>query len=72
MEHGLISNIVPPLPLVSRVILASIHSRTYEITVPWNSGSLEIPRNAVSVFPKIDDIPDGFICKRTETFIEGE
>ena len=72
MEHGLISNILPPLPLVDRVILANIHSRTYEITVPWNSGCVEIPKNAVSVFPKIDTIPDGFICKITETFIGGE
>ena len=72
MEHGPISNILPPLPLFNRVILANMHSRTYEITVPWNSGYLEIPRHAVSVFPKIDVISDVFICKRTETFIDGE
>ena len=72
MEHGPISNILPPLPLVNRLILANMHSRTYEITVPWNSGCVKIPKNAVSVFPKIDVISDGFICKRTQTFIEGE
>ena len=73
MEHGPISNIIPPLPLVNRLILANMHSRTYEITVPWNSRSVKIPRHAVSFFPKIDnDIPDGFNFKRTETFIEGE
>ncbi len=73
MEHGPISNILSPLPLVNRLILANMHSRTYEITVPWNSGCVEIPKNAVSFFPKIDsNIPDGFICKRTQTLIEGE
>ena len=73
MEHGPISNILPPLPLVNRLILANMHSRTHEITGPWNSGCVEIPKNAISVFPKIDnDIPDGFVFKRTETFIEGE
>ena len=73
MEHGPISNILPPLPLVNRLILANMHSRTYEITVPWNSGCVEIPKNAVSVFPKIDDISAGhFMTSRKNTVIEGE
>jgi len=72
MEHGPISNILPRLPLVNLVLLGHMHSRTYEKTVPDNLGYLEIPRHAGSIFPKIDVISDGFICKRTETFIEGE
>ena len=73
MEHGPISKILPRLPLVNLVILSHMHSRTYKKTVPWNSGCVLIPRQAVSFFPKIDNnILDDFVVKRTETLIEGE
>jgi len=73
MEHGPISNILPRLPLVNLALLANMHSRTYEITVPWNSGSVGIPKHADLVFPKINNnIYDGFVFKRTETYIEGD
>ena len=71
-EHCPISHVVSALPLVNLVILASINSRTYKITVPWNSGCIEIARIFKSVFPKIDNVSLDFVCKRVEAEIEGE
>ena len=71
-EHGQISNILLALPFFNQAILANVYSRTYEITVPWNSGCVRIPKKAASVFPKIDEISNDHICKSTKAIIEGE
>jgi len=48
-------------------------SRTYFITVPWNSQAIGLPqKRANKVFPKIDDISKDFVCKRIEATIENE
>ena len=53
--------------------MAAICSRTYNITVPWNSYAIGLPqKRAKNVFPKIDDISKDFVCKRIKTTIENE
>ena len=71
-EHGPITNILPAQTLVDQVTMSNINSRTYKVTVPWFSVSILSAIKALSVFPKIDDIADDFVCKRIETEIEGE
>ena len=71
-EHGPISNVLPAQMLVEQVKMSNINARTYKITVPWFSVSILRSINASTVFPKIDDISDEFVCKRIETQISGE
>ncbi len=72
-EHGHISNVLPGLHLVDQLSIASICTRTYEITVPWNVYAVNLPPiKEKNVFPKIDDITGDFVCKRIEATIENE
>ena len=73
-RHGLISSGLSGMPLETQVAVASVISRSYDVTVPWNVPFVAFPvKSAQNNFPKIDDISDDFICKRTEnTAIEGE
>ena len=73
-RHGLISSALSGMPLETQVAVASVINRSYEITVPWNVPFVPFPAEAArNKFPKIDDISDDFICKRTENAeIEGE
>ena len=69
-EHGHISNVLPGLHLVDQLAVAGICDRTYHITVSWNVSAIILhPKRQASVFPKINDIPDNFVCKRIETKI---
>ena len=70
-EHGLISNILSGLCLVDQVVLSSVCRRSYEITVPWNI-SIGFPTDVISVFPKLDEISNGLVCKRMKVIVEGE
>ena len=71
-EHGPISSVLPAQSLVEQVKMSNINARTYKITVPWFSVSILRTINVATVFPKIDDISDEFVCKRIETEISGE
>ena len=71
-EHGPITNILPAQTLVDQVTMSNINSRTYKVTVPWFSVSILSAIKAISVFPKIHDISEEFVCKRIETEIDGE
>ena len=72
-RHGLISSALSGMPLETKVAVASVISRSYDVTVPWNVPIVPFPVWAKNNFPKIDDISDDFICKRTENAaIEGE
>ncbi len=71
-EHGLISNVLVALGLVDIVRIANIFRRTHRVTVPWNSGTLVIPRDSPSKFPKIVIPSDEFVCRRIEANIDGE
>ena len=71
--HGLMSSALSGMPLEVQTAVASLIDRSYNITVPWNVPFVLFPANAKNHFPKIDDISDNFICKRTENaIIEGE
>ena len=54
-EHGLITNVLAGLTQVEMIMVANLLKRTYEITVPWNSWSVSIPRKFISSFPMIED-----------------
>jgi hypothetical protein len=69
-KHGLTSNILKGLELTNQLLFANICKRTYNMTVPWNI-AVEADKY-VSVFPMIDDITDDFICKVTQTTIQGK
>ena len=71
-EHGLISCILPALSLENQIAMSNVCLRTYQITVPWFSVSIPIMRPTESIFPKIDEITQEFVCKRIQTTIEGE
>ncbi len=72
-RHGLISSALSGMPLETKVAVASVISRSYDVTVPWNVPIVPFPVWPQNNFPKIDDISDDFICKRTENAaIEGE
>jgi hypothetical protein len=72
-RHGLISDALSAMPLEVQVAVASLINRSYDVTVPWNVPSVPFPVYAQNKFPKIDDISDDFIFKRTENAaIEGE
>ena len=61
-EHGLISNILPGFGLVDQLYISHINSRTYKVTVTWNSPLVELPLYEDSNFPYIDDVSDDFVC----------
>ena len=73
-HHGLISSALFTMPLDTQVTVAALISRSYDITVPWNVPIVPFPVKASQInFPKIDDISDDFIFKRTKNaIIEGE
>ena len=72
-RHGLISSALSGMPLETQTAVSSVISRSYDITVLWNVPFVPFPVNAQNKFPKIDDISDDFIFKRTENvIIEGE
>ena len=71
-EHGLVSNILPGLVLSDQLLIANLNSRTYGVTVPWYSTCIQMPSQAVSIFPKIDQISDDFVFKRTDATIDNE
>ena len=72
-RHGLISSALPRMPLETQVTVSSVINRSYDVTVPWNLPIVPFPVTAQNNFPKIDDISNDFICKRTENaIIEGE
>ena len=72
-EHGLISNVLPGLDLTGITILSTLCRRTYKITVPHNTPIIELVRQFPDkiVFPKIDDLTEGFICKSAVAEIDG-
>jgi len=71
--HGLMSSALSGMPLEVKTAVASLISRSYNITVPWNVPSVPFPANAQNNFLKIDDISDDFFCTRTKNaVIEGE
>lgn len=70
-EHGLISNVLAGLGIVDLVIVSKICRRTYQITVPWNVPTLNIPNDLPSEFPNIVIPSEDFVCKRVEATIEG-
>ena len=72
-RHGLISSALSTMPLDTQVTVAALISRSYDITVPWNVPIVPFPVWSQNNFPKIDEISDDFIFKRTENAaIEGE
>ena len=72
-RHGLISSALSGMPLETQVAVASVISRSYDITVPWNVPFVPFPLKTKNSFPKINNVSDDFICKRTENAaIEGE
>ena len=71
-EHGLVSNVLPGLVLSDQLLIANLNSRTYGVTVPWYSTCIQMPSQAVSIFPKIDQISDDFVFKRTDATIDNE
>ncbi len=71
-RHGLTSSALTGIPLETQVAVSSVINRSYDVTVPWNVPFVPFPIYAQNNFPKIDDISDDFICKRTENaIIEG-
>ena len=71
--HGLMSSSLSGMPLEVQTAVSSLINRSYNITVPWNVQYVPFPVNSQNIFPKIDDISDDFIFKRTENVvIEGE
>ena len=52
--------------------MSYICSRTRDFTVPWNIFSVALQLDLPSAFPKIDDVSEEFVCKRTHAKIEGE
>ena len=72
-RHGLISGPLSAMPIETQVTVASLIHRSYDITVPWNVPLVPFPVEAKIKFPKIDDISNDFIFKRTgNAIIEGE
>ena len=65
-EHGLISNALAHMPLETQVAVASVINRSYEITVPWNVPVVPFPTKTPTSFPKVNDLPAGFVCTTTE------
>lgn len=62
---------MPNLDLYELLKLASIYSRTYNITVPWNLSSVAIPIPPIGSLPKIDEISPYFVCKSVKVTIYG-
>ncbi len=72
-RHGLISSALSGMPLETEVAVASVISRSYEITVPWNVPTVPFPVWAQNNFPKIDENSDDFMFKRTKNLaLEGK
>ena len=72
-RHGLISVALSGMPLETQVVVSSVISRSYDVTVPWNVPAVPFPVWAQNNFTKTNDISDDFICKQTENAaIEGE
>ena len=71
-EHGLISNFLPALELVDQIRISNIFSRTYQVTVSWNSSAVQLIEKEINCFPAIDNISAEFVCKRTYAKIEGQ
>ena len=57
------------MPLETQIAVASVITRSYETTVPWNTPAVRFPIKFLNSFPKIDDISAEFVCKRTENVI---
>ena len=72
LDHGLISNVLLGLGLVDQLCIANICSRTHQITVPWNTHSVELPIDPECDFPNLKILSDDYVCKRIEATIEGE
>ena len=71
-QHGLICNVLTALNFTDQIKLASLNSRTYDVTVPWNAPRVAFPANIPNTFPKIEAVTRDTVCKRTEATIEGE
>jgi hypothetical protein len=70
LEHGLISNVLMYLGLVGQLTIANICSRTYQITVPWNT-RVTLPIDHLCDFPKLKIPSADHIWRRIEATIEG-
>ena len=71
-EHGLISNVLVCLGLVSQLTIANICARTYRITVPWNTRPVKLPIDPLSDFPSLMIPSADHVCKRVKATIESE
>ena len=72
LEHGLISNVLLGLGLVGKLTISNICSRTYQVTVPWNTHSVVLPIDPLCDFPNLIILSDDFVCRRIEATIESE
>ena len=61
-KHGLIDNVLTPLPFEAQLTLAKVIRRTYEITVPFNVPSVKIKVKETNLFPKIDEVTADCLC----------
>lgn len=65
-KHGNMCNVLPGLSTYALIQISDLVTRTYEITVPWNVGSIVLPFRKSSVFPKInEEIPSGSVIRKT-------
>ena len=71
LEHGLISNVLLCLGLVGQLTIANICSRTYQITVPWNT-RVQLPIDPPCDFTNLKIPSADHVCRRIEATIEGE
>jgi hypothetical protein len=72
LEHGLISNVLLGLGFVDQLTIANLCSRTYRITVPWNTRGVKLPIDRLCDFPNLKIPSADHVCKRIEATIESE
>ena len=53
VEHGPISNVLRGLDPVDQITISNICSRTYYVTVAWNSAAIKLPKDSLKQFPGI-------------------
>ena len=74
-EHGLVSNILPSLTFMDRLILGCLTTRTYEITIPWNTQPVKLPapspKNYPNLFLPFDFTSSKYSISRVDLWLEG-